>query len=62
MCGIAGFAGEGDLGVLERMAGAIRHRGPDGYGTWHDAAVAYTSSFIVVAKLGWGYQICSFDA
>jgi len=36
MCGIAGFAGSGDLGVLQRMADAIRHRGPDAGGYWTD--------------------------
>ena len=36
MCGIAGWAGPMDLDetVLERMCGAIRHRGPDDAGTF----------------------------
>ena len=34
MCGIAGFAGLGDLGVLRRMTDAIVHRGPDAEGHW----------------------------
>ena len=34
MCGIAGFAGLGDLGVLRRMTNAIAHRGPDAEGHW----------------------------
>ena len=34
MCGIAGFAGRGDLGVLRRMTDAIAHRGPDAEGHW----------------------------
>ncbi len=34
MCGIAGFAGLGDLGVLRRMTAAIAHRGPDADGHW----------------------------
>ncbi|MEI9897775.1 MAG: asparagine synthase (glutamine-hydrolyzing) [Chthoniobacter sp.] len=34
MCGIAGFAGPGDRGVLQRMTDAIRHRGPDAEGHW----------------------------
>lgn len=29
MCGIAGFAGDGDLTDLNRMASLLRHRGPD---------------------------------
>ena len=36
MCGIAGFVGAGDVGVLARMTAAIRHRGPDSEGLWHD--------------------------
>ena len=34
MCGIAGFVGEGDRGVLQRMTDAIAHRGPDADGHW----------------------------
>ena len=34
MCGIAGFVGPGDRGVLQRMTDAIRHRGPDAEGHW----------------------------
>ncbi len=34
MCGIAGFAGLGDPGVLRRMTAAIAHRGPDAEGHW----------------------------
>jgi len=36
MCGIAGFAGRGDLGVLRRMTAALAHRGPDADGHWSD--------------------------
>jgi len=36
MCGIAGFVGTGDRGVLQRMTDAIRHRGPDAEGLWID--------------------------
>ena len=40
MCGIAGFAntqpGKGGSGILERMTGAIRHRGPDDNGFFRD--------------------------
>src|SRR5215469_9217427 len=42
MCGLAGFAdSRGGLQELEalasRMAGAVRHRGPDDHGVWADA-------------------------
>lgn len=34
MCGIAGFQGAFDQGLLEAMSGALAHRGPDGSGAW----------------------------
>jgi asparagine synthase (glutamine-hydrolysing) len=37
MCGIAGSTGA-DRGILEDMMIALRHRGPDGDGSWQDAA------------------------
>ena len=37
MCGIAGFAGTGSFNDLNNMNAAIRHRGPDGEGTFKDA-------------------------
>lgn len=38
MCGIAGFAGKGSRGDLERMVGALSHRGPDDCGFWIDSS------------------------
>ena len=38
MCGIAGFAGAGDVSVLRRMLSIIRHRGPDDQGMWCDSS------------------------
>lgn len=40
MCGIAGFVGAGDRSDIERMAGALAHRGPDGEGFHIDAKAA----------------------
>ncbi|HEV2776077.1 MAG TPA: asparagine synthase (glutamine-hydrolyzing), partial [Solirubrobacteraceae bacterium] len=39
MCGIAGTVGgpAPDAAVLDAMAAAMAHRGPDGQGVWHDA-------------------------
>jgi asparagine synthase (glutamine-hydrolysing) len=34
MCGIAGFIGAGDRGVLHRMIDVLANRGPDGEGIW----------------------------
>ena len=36
MCGIAGFSGRGDSGVLKAMTDALAHRGPDAEGLWED--------------------------
>jgi len=34
MCGLAGYIGTGDRGILERMAELLAHRGPDALGIW----------------------------
>jgi asparagine synthase (glutamine-hydrolysing) len=36
MCGICGFAGNGDIDDLEKMTSALVHRGPDDDGLWYD--------------------------
>ncbi|PHS21650.1 MAG: asparagine synthase (glutamine-hydrolyzing) [Robiginitomaculum sp.] len=36
MCGIAGFSGDFDALLLDRMSASIAHRGPDGSGCFHD--------------------------
>jgi len=36
MCAIFGFAGFNDAALLDRMEGALRHRGPDGAGRMED--------------------------
>lgn len=36
MCGIAGFTGAGTVTDLQRMAAALRHRGPDAADVWLD--------------------------
>lgn len=38
MCGICGYVGDHRPDLLEPMASAMVHRGPDDMGTWHDAA------------------------
>jgi|CXWL01.1.fsa_nt_gi asparagine synthase (glutamine-hydrolysing) len=38
MCGICGYIGDDRPELLERMASAMIHRGPDDSGTWHDQA------------------------
>jgi asparagine synthase (glutamine-hydrolysing) len=36
MCGICGFVGDGNTGHLSAMTEALRHRGPDAEGIYHD--------------------------
>src|SRR5688572_6094075 len=38
MCGIAGFAGDGDRKDIVAMTNALSHRGPDGEGFFVDSA------------------------
>lgn len=38
MCGVVGYVGPVVVGVIDRMTGALAHRGPDACGTWHDSA------------------------
>jgi len=40
MCGICGFTGFSDAGLLGSMVDALRHRGPDDRGTWSDGRVS----------------------
>lgn len=40
MCGICGFVGAGDRGILASMNEAMVHRGPDAQGLWYDAQEA----------------------
>ena len=59
MCGIAGFYGTPDTSVprpliLQRMMGAISHRGPDGHGVFDDdrAALGHARLSIIDLKTG----------
>src|SRR3989442_14589265 len=60
MCGIAGIARRRPVGVsaelLERMAGAIRHRGPDGFGLHGDEREGLTNVRLSVIDLARGVQ------
>ncbi len=39
LCGIAGFHGDFDYGLLERMSSSIAHRGPDDMGLYFGPSV-----------------------
>src|SRR5438094_9596504 len=60
MCGLAGVARQRPRGVsaelLERMAAAIRHRGPDGFGLHADDRVGLTNVRLSVIDLARGAQ------
>jgi asparagine synthase (glutamine-hydrolysing) len=58
MCGIAGFAGTGDIGTLERMTDSIRHRGPDDDGLWQDENERVFLGFrrLAIIDLSGGHQ------
>lgn len=51
MCGIAGVVGRHDKSGLSRMLGAIRHRGPDDSGEFHDEAVSLGMNRLAVLDL-----------
>ncbi len=58
MCGIAGFVGTGDRGVLQRMTDAIRYRGPDAEGHWmeEDSGVFLGHRRLAIVDLSGGAQ------
>ena len=61
MCGIAGALGWGtdgppDLDALGRMLGALRHRGPDEFGTFRDDAAALAHARLSIIDLATGQQ------
>jgi asparagine synthase (glutamine-hydrolysing) len=52
MCGIAGIIGAGDwLGTVEAMTETLRHRGPDGGGTWSVPGVALGHRRLAIVDL-----------
>jgi asparagine synthase (glutamine-hydrolysing) len=56
MCGIAGFAGTGNLEDLRRMTEAVKHRGPDGDGQWHEGSVFLGHRRLAILDLEGGAQ------
>ncbi len=66
MCGICGIVAlDGDLqlpgGVAERMVGALRHRGPDEFGAWQDAACFLGHARLSIIDLVSGQQPLSCE-
>ncbi len=56
MCGICGFTGKREDGLLRRMAQRIAHRGPDGEGVWSDGRVNLASRRLAIVDLDEGKQ------
>ncbi len=56
MCGIAGFVGPRDHGLLRRMLDSIRHRGPDGDGMWEADNVSLGMRRLAIVDLRTGDQ------
>jgi asparagine synthase (glutamine-hydrolysing) len=61
MCGIAGLVNLKDLpppdpGLLRRMAGAVRHRGPDEFGIYRDARAGLAHARLSIIDLSTGQQ------
>lgn len=61
MCGIAGYFGRPDLAIpprllLDRMIGAVRHRGPDAHGTLVDGPAGLAHARLSIIDLASGQQ------
>ncbi len=60
VCGIAGFVtvapSGGGAGILKRMAEAIRHRGPDDFGFYHDRWAHLSQRRLSIIDLQGGHQ------
>lgn len=56
MCGICGFVGFEDKGLLKRMASLQEHRGPDGKGFFYDAKVSLASQRLSIIDIAGGNQ------
>ena len=60
MCGIAGFArhelGGVQQATLQRMAAALRHRGPDGHGYFIGRRVGFAHTRLSIIDIAGGAQ------
>jgi len=56
MCGICGFTGEGDRGLLEKMSASLTHRGPDDVGYYHDGLAYLAIRRLAIVDLETGAQ------
>ncbi len=56
LCGIAGFRGAGDVGLLSTMAAILFHRGPDDEGHFVDQDVGLVCRRLSIIDLDGGHQ------
>jgi len=56
MCGIVGFAGFEEPGLLKRMTDVIRHRGPDGEGFFSEPGLSMGNRRLSIIDLEGGWQ------
>lgn len=56
MCGICGFVGVEEEGLLERMTAALAHRGPDGEGHMRDGSAALGHTRLSIIDVAGGAQ------
>jgi asparagine synthase (glutamine-hydrolysing) len=56
MCGIFGFIGPPDAGLAARMAGYLRHRGPDDEGTLETKAITLGVTRLAIVGVEDGHQ------
>jgi len=56
MCGICGFVGLSDKGLLSRMCEVVSHRGPDDYGTCLDTNVGLGHRRLSIIDIKTGHQ------
>jgi asparagine synthase (glutamine-hydrolysing) len=65
VCGIAGFVtvapADGAVGILGRMADAIRHRGPDDFGFYHDSWAHLGQRRLSIVDIQGGHQPMSCE-
>lgn len=56
MCGICGFVGKKDIGLLKGMADTLYHRGPDEYGYYEDDTASLAIRRLSILDLTTGSQ------
>ena len=56
MCGICGYVGGGDDGLLDEMTGALAHRGPDDAGYLHDGDAGLGHRRLSIIDVAGGHQ------